>query len=293
MAENKLNIYIYLEYRNYLKDYYEFKKSLNKFFSFRVFSRMVGVNTPNFLQLLIQGKRNLKVSTIPFVSKAIGHDEKEAEYFYNLVKFDQAKKVEEKTKYFLKLSGARKPYKIDTITETQFEHFKSWYYKAIRELLAFYPFNPDERYAYRNLAAMLKPSITQKEASNAIKHMLELGLLKKDQNNTIVPTARFISTGDEVNSLFVRKFHKAMIDLAKDSQDNFPPEKRDVSSLTVSISDEGFDILKKEIQLFRKRLLELVKSDTNPQNVYQVNFQFFPLTNVKRTKKVLKKVKDK
>jgi uncharacterized protein (TIGR02147 family) len=287
MEEKTLNIYIYLEYRKYLQDYYLLKKKQNNLFSFRVFSRMAGVNTPNFLQLLIQGKRNLKESTITSVSKAIGHNEEEAAYFRLLVKFDQANVVEEKTDYFLQLSKIRKPYKINNITDIQFEHYRCWYYKAIRELLAFYPFYPDEQYAYRNLATILRPAIKQKEASTAIKHMLKLGLLKKDESNRIVPTARFITTGDEVNSLFVRKFHEAMMEIAKESQDNFPPDKRDVSCLTVSISDEGFDIIKKEIQLFRKQLLEIVKRDDNPKNVFQINFQLFPLTNTKRTGKVL------
>jgi hypothetical protein len=44
-------------------------------------------------------------------------------------------------------------------------------------------------------------------------------------------------------------------------------------------------MLKQEIQLFRKRLLEMVKADSNPRNVYQVNFQMFPLTNTKKTRK--------
>ena len=287
MEENGLNIYIYLEYRKYLQDYYLFKKKQNKLFSFRVFSRMAGVNTPNFLQLLIQGKRNLKDSTINNVSKAIGHNEEEARYFRLLVKFDQASEIEKKTNYFLQLSKIRKPYKIDNISDIQFEHYRCWYYKAIRELLAFYPFYPDEQYAYRNLATILRPAIKQKEASTAIKHMLKLGLLKKESTGRIIPTSRFITTGDEVNNLFVRKFHEAMISLAGESQDNFSPEKRDVSCLTVSISDEGFDIIKKDIQLFRKQLLEIVKRDCDPKNVYQVNFQFFPLTNTKRTDKVL------
>jgi hypothetical protein len=47
-------------------------------------------------------------------------------------------------------------------------------------------------------------------------------------------------------------------------------------------------MLKQEIQLFRKRLLDTVKLDTGPHNVYQVNFQLFPLTNTKKTRKELR-----
>jgi uncharacterized protein (TIGR02147 family) len=72
-----------------------------------------------------------------------------------------------------------------------------------------------------------------------------------------------------------------MITIARESMDRFPSEIRDISSVTMSISDECFALIKKEVQQMRKRVLELVKIDTNPNNVYQLNFQFFPL--VKKT----------
>jgi uncharacterized protein (TIGR02147 family) len=235
---------------------------------------------------LIQGKRNLKKASIAKVSQALGHTVDEAAYFELLVSFDQAENVEEKTRYFTLLSEARKPYQINRISELQFEQFRTWYHKAIRELLGFYPFDEKEVYAYRKLAAMLSPPITESEARNSVKLLLKLGLLLRNEDGKIVQADRFMSTGDEVQNLAVRTFHKATIKRAEEAVDDIAPEYRDISCLTVSISDEGFAIIKKEMQLFRKRLLEVVKSDSNPKNVYQVNFQLFPLTNAKKTGKI-------
>jgi len=287
MEQNKIDIYLYLEYRKYLNDYYFFKKRITPSFSFRSFSHRAGFSTPNFLQLLIQGKRNLKRSSISSVSRAIGHAEEEARYFEAMVFFDQAKTIHEKTRYFTALSEARKPYQISAVTDMQFEHFNTWYHKAIRELLGFYAFDENEKYAYRRLATMLSPPITESEARKSVRLLMKLGLLRKDDKGRIVQTDRFISTGDEVNSLFIRTFHQAMIDRAREAVDRIPPPERDISSLTVTVSDKGFAMLKQEIQLFRKRLLDAVKLDTDPRSVYQVNFQLFPLTNAKKTRKGL------
>ncbi|MDD5674282.1 MAG: TIGR02147 family protein [Chitinivibrionales bacterium] len=285
MGAEKINIFIYLEYRKYLSDYYALNKSTIPSFSFRYFSQKAGLKTPNFLQLLIQGKRNLKYSTISRISQAIGHSAEEARYFELLVFFDQAGTVDEKAAFFSKLSEARRFYRIEQITDLQLEHFQTWYHKAVRELIGFYPFNEKEKYAYRKLAACLSPAISESQARASVKLLLKLGLLTRNANNAIVQSERFISTGDEVNSLFVRKFHQVMIDRARESLDRFAPSERDISSLTVSMSAAGFALLKQEIQLFRKRLLELVKTDTAPGGVYQVNFQFFPLTNKKKIQK--------
>jgi uncharacterized protein (TIGR02147 family) len=285
--ENKhINIYIYLEYRKYLKEYYAFQKKRSKSFTYRHFSQSAGFSTPNFLQLLIQGKRNLKKSSIAKVSHALHHSIEEAAYFELLVNFDQAKTVAEKTHYFMALSEARKPYQISPIHELQFEHLRTWYHKAIRELLGFYAFNEKEQYAYRKLAALLSPPITEREARNSVKLLLKLGLLKRSEDGSIIQAERFISTGDEVRNLSVRTFHQAMIQRAGEAVDRINPEHRDISSLTVTVSDNGFAMLKKELQLFRKRLLEVVKSDSDPKNVYQVNFQLFPLTNTKKADSV-------
>jgi uncharacterized protein (TIGR02147 family) len=286
MERQGINIYIYLEYRKYLSDYYNYKKNESDSFTFRKFSESAGFTTPNFLQLLIQGKRNLKKSSIGKVSCALGLSAEEAKYFELLVNFDQAKTVAEKTGYFTALSEARKPYQISHINELQFEHFRTWYHKVIRELLGFYAFDENELYAYRKLAALLSPPITESEARNSVKLLLKLGLLKRDDSGKIIQADRFITTGDEVQELSVRTFHQEMIDRAREAVDRVPQEYRDISSLTVTVSDDGFAMMKKELQLFRKRLLEIVKIDSVPANVYQVNFQMFPLTSIKKTRKI-------
>jgi uncharacterized protein (TIGR02147 family) len=282
MDKSTTYIYSFLDYRLYLKNYYNQAKKANHNFSYRYFSRKVGVKAPNFLQWLIEGKRNLAKNTIPKVAKALKLNQKESEYFTNLVLFTQAKTINTKTGYFEKLLEIRKSFNAKQLEESQYEHYSNWYYEAIRELLKYIEFNPKPRYAYRNLGKMVCPAITESQARKAIKQLLKLGLVFQDKNSIIKQSEDFITTGDEVNSFFVRKFHETMISLAKESQDRFQPEVRDVSSVTMSISDDCFALIKKEIRQMRKRVMELVEMDNKPNNVYQLNFQFFPLVPKKK-----------
>jgi uncharacterized protein (TIGR02147 family) len=276
--ENPLNIYSYTDYRSYLRDFYIWKKEASPGFSYRVFSRRAEVKAPNFLQWLIEGKRNLAHTTIPRVCTALGLTGLEIEYFHELVLFNQSETIKEKTVCFLKLAELRKPAKIKLIKEIQFEHYQNWYNEAIRELLSYYRFVPTEKYAFRKLARLLAPEIDENLARKAIKLLLQLALIEETDDGSLRQSENFISTGDEVDSFLVRTFHQTMITLAGESLDRFPRELRDVSSVTMSISDDCFDLIKKEIQVFRKHILEMIKLDKESQNVYQLNFQFFPLT---------------
>jgi uncharacterized protein (TIGR02147 family) len=277
MRDNNLKIYNYLDYRLYLKDYYSYKKEHFHDFSYRYFSEQVGVKAPNFLQWLIEGKRNLAVKTIPRVARALQFDSEEEKYFFTLVCFNQAGTIAAKTAFFENLVEIHKPIKSRELSRTQYEHYNHWYNEALRELLKYTRFSPSERYAYRKLGKKVCPAISESQVRKAIQQMLDLGLVHEDKTGVVKQTDNFITTGDEANSFFIQKFHETMITLARESMDRFPSEFRDISSVTMSISGPCFALIKKEVQQLRKRVMELVKLDSNPDSVYQLNFQLFPL----------------
>ena len=62
--KHSLNIFSYTNYRAFLRDLYLTKKSESSGFSHRVFVRMCGFASPNFLKLVIEGKRD--ASTLKF-----------------------------------------------------------------------------------------------------------------------------------------------------------------------------------------------------------------------------------
>jgi len=60
-----------------------------------------------------------------------------------------------------------------------------------------------------------------------------------------------------------------------------PAESRDISTLTLSVSETTFREIKAEVQLFRKHLSAIACADQFADRVYQVNIQLFPLTRTK------------
>ena len=79
-----------------------------------------------------------------------------------------------------------------------------------------------------------------------------------------------------------------MGELAVRSLDEVPVNERDVSGLTIGVSEDAYYRITKEIEDFRRRIASIVMQDTDEDRVYRLNVQLFPLT--KKIKKGEKNV---
>ena len=73
-------------YRGYLREWFDWKKSVNRHFSHRVFARLTGFKSPSLLLRVMQGERNLTHQTLPAVIRAMALGPEEAAAFGALVR---------------------------------------------------------------------------------------------------------------------------------------------------------------------------------------------------------------
>lgn len=280
------DIYNYISYRKYLSDIYHYKKKTEDNFSYRSFSAAVGVKLINFLPWLIEGKRNLASKTVPNVINALNLDELEGDYFTLLVNFDQAKTQEEREKYWGKIVSIRAQHKkVERVEEKRYEYFSNWTTVAIRELLNVVKFNPKEEEGYYKLGSMLRPRVTKMEAHKAVKILIDMEFVEKDPSGTLILTEKQITTGDEAPGFHIREFHRQMLSRAADSMDIFPSDQRDISGISMSVSEDGQHKIKKAIQNFRHEVESIIKEDGSADRIIQLNMQMFPLAVIPDDKK--------
>ncbi|MDD5674302.1 MAG: TIGR02147 family protein [Chitinivibrionales bacterium] len=265
-------IFTYFDYHKFLADYYEAKKKENFHFSFRFIAQHIGID-PGYLVKVFQGHKNLSSQSLPAIASLLKLNKKETEYFELLVLFGKARAPNEIKHYFEKLLAyadldSRK------IEADKYEFYQKWYYTPIRELIRFYPFTGD----FKALARMVLPAIRPTEAQKAVELLQRLGLIKKGQNGVYQLTSRFITTGDEWNSIAVRTFQKATIELAESALDRIPKEERDISTVTVSVSREGMAKLKEKLAKVRREILEIAHQEKAATRTYHVNLALFPIT---------------
>jgi uncharacterized protein (TIGR02147 family) len=279
-------IYAYSDYRKFIKDFYELKKATESSFSFRHIAKKAGINSSGYYPQVLQGKRDLTRATILKTSIALGLRDEEAEYFENLVLFNQAKTLKKKNQYFERLIelqnqvNEKKPGPHYTIPESSFDYFAEWYHPAIRELAVFTEFGDD----YKILARKLNPPLTEKQVRESIEMLLRLGFLEKKDGN-YRQTEPVMTTGPDIKSHRVINFQIKMLKLAIEAfEKHHPDDPLSNSSTTFGISRETYEIIKMKNREYREELIKLARADGNPEHVYQMNINLFPLTRIRKKK---------
>ncbi len=79
------SIFQYRDYRQFLYDFYHYKKLTNPYYSYRLFSMKAGFRAPNLLKLVMDGQRNLTRESTEKFTRALKLSDAEATYFSELV----------------------------------------------------------------------------------------------------------------------------------------------------------------------------------------------------------------
>jgi uncharacterized protein (TIGR02147 family) len=274
-----ISVYQFTDYRQYIKAYFDERKKNDPKFSHRYLSRRLGLASPNFIMMVMQGKRNLTRTLAFRISGEFRHDPGEAGYFEYMVAFAQASTVSEKNQYFNRMAEFRRRTDVEKIEESQYEYYSNWYNLAIRELVTYADCRGDPKW----LAKKVLPRITETKAKHSLELLLKLGLIRK-KGNAYTRSSNLISTGPQVSSLAVANFHCTMAQLAAAAMDIVPGEERDMTSCTVNISKKGFDQIKETIAECRKKVMAIAEEDSPAERVYQVNFHLFPVSANNKTK---------
>jgi uncharacterized protein (TIGR02147 family) len=214
---------------------------------------------------------------LPKFIAALGLNEREGRYFTLMVDFTHATTAASKQQIFDQMS-ALLPRTIKTITKNQQEYYSKWYYVVVREALAVLNINDKN---IQELALFLNPKITLPQAKQAIQLLLSLGLIELAEDGFYRSVNKAITNGNEIAPLFVHQFQKQMMDLGKGALDHYSTERRNVSCMTMSVSAQGLERIISKIDLFRKEIVDIVRSDEGESMVCEMNIQFFPLSKEK------------
>lgn len=268
------DIFRYTEYRALLRDLYNESKQAKPFFSYRYIGQKVGFKSAGFFTNILAGKRNISAELIFKFAELFKFGKKETEYFELLVLYDQAKQHAQKRYYYEKILAAAQS-RWHNLAASQYEYFDKWYNVAVREIIGFYPFNGD----YRELAQLVRPAITPREAKSAVELLERLELIKQDENGVYRVTNRAITTTPHVPLVAVHNFQLATLDLAKESIDRIPGDERSISTLTFCASEKTYKSVEEKIAALRQEVRELIKNDRgNINKAYHFNFQCFPIS---------------
>lgn len=274
MESGTISIFDYLDYREFLRDFYREQKQKRSYYSFRFISQKTGVD-PAHIVRVFQLKRHLsEKSLVPFIN-LFKFSTEERGYFDLLVAFNTAR-TERQARQAFEALIAYSGVKSQVMKPEQYAFYTKWYYTAVRALIAMRTFTIKDANA---IAHMLSPPISVKESREAVKLLLKLGIVYAGPDGILHASDIHITSGQKWRSIAVKTFQAETIRLAGESLDHHPREIRDISTVTIGIKRDKMDEMRQRIADFRKSIMHLAEEDDEPDTIYQLNIQLFPITN--------------
>ncbi|MGI4991617.1 TIGR02147 family protein [Halobacteriovorax sp. GFR7] len=271
-----VNIYDYIDYKEYLQDFFKFKQESRADFSFGMWSRQLGLKTTASLTMIVNGDRHPGKQIVEKFHKYFDYEQEQVDYFSDLI---QLKKSEGKDialhLALLRKIKAKNNVKFNLLSEEVFSRICKWYYFAIREMILLKDFKSDPEWITNKLVF----DVNLSDVEQAIEELLELGLIKRNSQGELENCTDGLNTYDEMPSQSIQNFHHQMLDNAHKAINEIEVDKRYVSALTIPVNSKNLNKLKQFVRKVEDEILEMFVED-NPDCVYQMNLQFFPLTKV-------------
>lgn len=279
----KPNIFTYFNYRDYLSALFNYNKALSPVFSHRYIVSKAGFKSPNSLKNVINGERHLSIGGAERFAAAFKMEDKERAYFIILVQFNTARSPKEKERYLAELLKRRNSTLPAGLRDEQLDIMSAWWHVAIREITAL----PDFKNSSLWISRILTPPIEHADAAASLRLLKKTGFIRKTEHG-LKPAEKTMQTDPEVSHVYAGKFHREMIRLGMEAISRFSHEHREISGTTLRLSGTEIPKVKTLLQNFRRQLLDFAASSQDADQVYQLNFQFFPLVRPDRPNRIKK-----
>lgn len=275
LPPKSVSIFDYTDYRRFLRHFYHRKKEDTGHFSYRYFSNKAGFSSHNVLKLVINGDRNIAVKSIKKFIKALGLSQIEGEHFRLMVLANQSAGEKEQI-HFNALLRHKEGAQSRVLSDMEHRFYREWYHPVMREVITLPQFReaPDSA----AVGQLFHPPITAEQVDDSLTLLQNLKMIRLDDEGFWEQCERGVRTTAEVSSNVIRSYNRKMVALAEQSVERFAPSEREVSGMTIALSQTMIDTMKRKIQEFKEELLADVLSDeSDPEAVYQLNFQLFPV----------------
>ena len=122
----------FLDYREYLAEFYKWRKSENRRFSYRVLASRLDMNVSQLYRILNK-RLHLPYTHLAKVCEALGLDEKGASHFELLVKYGRTHSKKERLNLIEQIL-ARREVELRELKDDEFRVFAAWYAPVVRAL---------------------------------------------------------------------------------------------------------------------------------------------------------------
>lgn len=266
-------VFDYLDPLTYLKAYYNFRKKLQKKFSYEVWSTELNFKSRSFLRMIVTGKKKITPKLTESIVQNNFQTKDEKDYFQYLVKHSQSASSRDRDLYAQKMIEIiRKQTRPEVIGDS--EEFIS--HPVLPRMLSLFSYSDFEP-TTANFARVLNLNVP--DTLKALEFLQRMGLAKKEGDRWHSHVVTF-KVPDNFGSVNLTKFHEKSLSDAVKAFD-LPQDVRRYKSLLLPMDAEG---LKKYFELLDKFSAEQISRFNSPtcqgKRVFQANFNIYPVTEV-------------
>ncbi len=251
---------------NLIKNNLDLKMAKNPSYSLRSYAKHLGIS-PATLSGVINGKRKLSPDKIGKIGLSIGLS---PEQIWNYQRETLGIKNNSQEDHFNELS------------QDLFIMVSNWYHLAILEVMKLNDFQANEKWIANRLK--IKPS----QVKFAIERLQRIGILEITKNNVWIDKMNgFTSHYQKEKTSEARKnYQRELLEKSLMSLNEDDYSVRDHSSTSMAIHTKDIGKAKDLIKNFRQELSKALEKNAKPNEVYQLQISFFPLTKeIKRGSK--------
>lgn len=271
---SEISVFMYFDYREYIHAVLEALQSEGA--SMRSIQEAAGVPGSAFFSRILDGTRPLSSANAKVLAKAWNLRGEEADYFLGLVQFGNEKNVDKREHLLRKLLAVRASKQEYALQDSALQFFSKWYYPVLRDLLPLVP----ARTSAEKIGRFFTPPLRAPQIKSGIRYLTEAGFIVCDKNGKFAVTSPVVSTPPRVRSTMLRKYHLKNLEINSEVYDSFTSDERSITSVTCSLSKEGFEKVRSEITALREKILAIAQEESNPDRVCHVGFQLVPRAKI-------------
>jgi uncharacterized protein (TIGR02147 family) len=269
------NITKFTDYRTFLLAHAQEMKDRKPSWSYGAWSKALGLKTTSSISKIIQGIRDPGPEITERLVTYFNFTDRQAQYFRDLIRLQKIRKDPRLSVLLMEKMGKEHPNSsLRIMDDKTFLVISNWYYLALRELCRARGFREDpewisERFLFK---------VTPRDLQTAIKTLIDLKLLVRVEGKLALAEG-CLDTANDIASEGIKRYHEQMLENAKLALRRVSPEAREITSTSLLIHSRNLENAKVLIRDFKKKFERLLEEDEGDQ-VYQLQIQFFPLTDL-------------
>ncbi|MEZ4323255.1 MAG: TIGR02147 family protein [Myxococcota bacterium] len=272
-------VFSYLDYRAYLRDWFEARKREQPDYSYATFARDGG-GSKAALANVLAGSRAPRASTLDAFARAMALAPNERNYLGLLVELSLAQNLTERREAMGRILASEQYGRMkhsesapDADVARYLEH---WYVPVIREMVGLPGFRDDPEW----IAAALVPVVTRDEVVEALATLFDLGFLFRAADGTVQQREIRFSTGVEASQLAVSRYHREVPPDLMRAVDPLRGAEQHLLAITVALHPSHVAEVKARLNAVLEQVAALGDdaAGLEGKRVYQVGMQVLPVS---------------